>query len=413
MQFLPTTALVDYQGIAIKKMKTNERTGFVAVIVRELRRMISRPLYFVVTLILPLLSFGIFWAIFHQGVPRDLPVAVYDADHSALSRRIIRMIDATSTIKVAYKVSDIGTGRKLILATKSYALIILPKDLERDVYSGKAPHIIEYYNNELLLPGSLINRDVRRVVGTVSAGADLRIRQKRSEMTEAAMAHLEPIKIESHILFNPYINFLYFLVSALLPTMLHIFVLTVSVFAIGVELKDGTAKEWLICAGGSTWRAVAAKLFPYTVIFVVLGLFMNSFLFRYLGVPLRGSSLLIMIATLLMILAYQAIGLLFVTVTANLRLALSFAAFYSSTAFAFVGITFPTMAMPLPGKIWGGILPLSYYLKIFVDQSIRGAAISASIPAMIALIVFLFVVPIVPIWRFRKLMCDKRYWGRI
>jgi ABC-2 type transport system permease protein len=383
------------------------------VVFRELERMSSRPLYLVVCLVLPLVSFGLLWAIFHEGVPRDLPVAVFAADRSALSRRVVRMIDASPTLNVVDHVTDLVEGHGLIQAGRVYALVALPRNLEKDVLVGRASPIVNYHNNANVLVGSLVSRAVREVVGTVSAGVNLRRRQKHGEMADEALGHLAPIRIESHALFNPYTNFQYFLVAALLPTMLQIFVLTMSIYVVGVELKEGTAKDWLRAAGGSTWKAATGKLLPYTLVFVGLGMLMLSLLFGAMGLPLRGNAAVIVVATVLMVLAYQLIGLLLVAVTANVRLALSFGAFYASTAFAFVGLTYPILGMPLVARAWSGILPLTHYLRIFVDQALKGVPLADCVPPVAALVGFLVLAPVVPAWRFRKLMTEERFWGRI
>ncbi len=124
------------------------------------------------------------------------------------------------------------------------------------------------------------------------------------------------------MLFNPYTNYLYYLAGSLIPTMFHMFVLLMSVFALGTELKYGTAGELWRLSGESCPVAVAGKLLPYTVIFSIDALLMHALLFSYCGIPLRGSAALILLATFMMILAYQALGVFLITVTANIRLAL-------------------------------------------------------------------------------------------
>jgi len=394
-------------------MPLRPKTGFIPVIKRELQRMASRPLYNLLTIVFPLIAFAFFWIIFNQGIPRNLPVAVLDQDHSMLSHKITRMIDATASMKVGNKVFNMPEGRSLLRTGKCYALIVLPKHLEHDVLEGTAPQVINFYNNQFLLAGSIINRDVRQVIGTVSAGVDLSVRQKGGEMTAEAMAHIEPIQMKTNVMFNPYTNYLYFLAGTLNPTMLQIFVLMISIYALGIEIKEGTAKEWLAKAGRIPWKAVVGKLLPYTVIFLILGLFMNAFHFNYLAVPQRGSIFLIVLSTLFFILAYQAIALFLVSITANARFALSMGAFYSSTAFAFVGLTFPIMGMPMTAKMWATILPLNYYLKIFVDQSMRGASISTSLSDFAAIILFVLILPLIAMLRMPKLLTDSKYWGRI
>ena len=64
--------------------------------VRELRSFGSHKFFYMLSLGLPILSFLFFILLFRTGVPRDMPVAVLDQDNSPLSRRLTRMIDATS-----------------------------------------------------------------------------------------------------------------------------------------------------------------------------------------------------------------------------------------------------------------------------------------------------------------------------
>ena len=394
-------------------MSDSQSTGIGPVIKRELKRMTSRPLYILLTLVFPLIAFGFFWTIFHQGIPRNLPVAVLDEDHSMFSHKITRMIDATASMQVTAKVSNIQNGESLLRKGNCYALILLPKHLERDAFNRQAPQVVNFYNNEYLLAGSMINRDVLQVIRTVSAGIDLRSRQKQGEMTTAALAHLEPIQLKKEVLFNPYTNYFYFLSGTLNPTMLQMFVLILSIYALGVELKEGTAREWLNTAAGSPWKAVIGKLIPYSVIFFILGLFMNVFHFRYLNAPLRGNWFLIGAGTIMFVLSYQAIALLIISITSNTRLALSVGAFYSSTAFAFVGMTFPLIAMPAIAKTWGAIIPLTYYLKIFVDQSMRRAPLSINLSDLGVIILFVVILPPVAMIRMRTLITESKYWGRI
>jgi ABC-2 type transport system permease protein len=387
--------------------------GFRAVVRRELVRATSSWYYPLLFVILPFASFALLLAIFGTGVPRDLPVVVVDNDHSALSRQLARMIDATPSMRVAAQAESPEAARSLVLANVAYAMVVIPADMERGVRRGEAPTLVAYYNAQLLLPASLIRRDLRAAVATLSGGLEVRSREARGESPRAALAHVEPIRLDAHTLFNPQLNYVYFLVTALLPAMLQIFITVGTVHVIGVELKDGTAGAWLETAGGSVWRAAAGKLLPYTLHFVLLALFMAALLFRWVGVPLEGSAQVVAVATVLFVLAYQAVALVLVAWLANLRFATSAAAFYCTPAFAFVGVTFPTIAMPVAGRVWGGLLPLTHYLRLLVDQGLRGAPTPTALPALAALTAFVLVGPLASGWRLGQVFRDPRYWGRL
>ena len=171
-----------------------------------------------------------------------------------------------------------------------YGAVILPEGLERDVRRGLAPKVLGTYNAAFLLPGAILRRDLRAAFGTLSAGIELQSRQARGESARVAAAHLEPIRVERHTLYNPQLSYLTYLLIPLLPAMLQIFVLVTVVWAVGRELREGTAQEWLEAAGGSATRAVLGKLLPYTAVFVLQLVAMNTLLFTVLGVPLAGSS---------------------------------------------------------------------------------------------------------------------------
>ena len=374
--------------------------------------MLSQRFYPLFLVVVPLISFAILWAIFQQQVPRDLPVVVCDEDHSALSREIVRRIDATRSMKISAAVNDMAQGRSLIMSRKAYALIQIPAGTAREVSRGRTAEIACFYNAQFILPGSMITRDLGQLTATIAGGIDIRRRQKQGESGRAARAHAEPIHIDQHALFNPGLNYVYFLLTMLLPTMLQIFILITAVQAIGSELKEKTTPEWLAAAGFSPWRAVLGKLLPQTIHYVLLGMFMLILLFHWLAVPVRGSLGMIATGTVLFVLSYQAMGLFLVAWFANLRLATSAAAFYCAPAFAFTGVTFPMMAMPFLGKLWGGILPLTYYLRLLVGQALRGTPAGGALPECLILLAFVVILPLVSLRRMGRVMRESRYWGR-
>ncbi|MBF0258806.1 MAG: ABC transporter permease [Desulfamplus sp.] len=393
-------------------MSGNEHLqGFWAVALREMSRIRAHSRYALSMIVLPLVSFALTWGLFCNQYPQDLPVAVVDLDHSSLSRTVIKAIDATSVIEASFQVSDPAKARDLMLRGRIYAMVILPHGLEEDILRGRGAEVIGYTNTQMLLPGSIISSSLNAAVATVSAGINFQSRLRHGEMEEAAMAHLEPVNLDRHVLFNPQLNYIYFLAAALCPTFFQIFILMTAVMAMGSEFKNSTAKKWLETAGGSVWNAVAGKLAVYFISFSLLGLTMLAIIFNGFGVPLRGSLPSLITATVLLVLAYLSCGIILVFLCPSLRMALSAASFFSGTAFAFVGLTFPQEGMPALGKAWSNMLPLTHYLHLFLEQTIRSAKLSESIPDLLILLLFAMVgIGLVPM--LKSHMKDSRYWGK-
>jgi ABC-2 type transport system permease protein len=342
-----------------------------------------------------------------------MPVVVCDGDGSALSRQLIRMIDASATLAVTGTVRDTIEGAASIRKGSAYAMVYIPRDLERDVKRGAAPAVVLYYNNQWLLTSGLVYRAAREAVGTLSAGLDVRTRMMKGEGPAEALDRFEPIRTDLHPLFNPNLNYRYFLLPALFPGMLQAFIIMVTVRALGSELKHGTAGEWLAAAGGRPWVAVLAKLLPSGVCFTVLMVFMLAALTRFANVPLYGSLEVILAGSFLFVLAYQSMGFALVAISANLRLANSLAGFYTGPALAFAGITYPALGMPPAAKVWSSCLPLTHYLHLLLEQALRGAPPQASMHALVVLAAFVVVPPVLLMPRLGRLLRDPDCWGRL
>ena len=57
-----------------------------AVLRREIYRVARQPMYWLLTVILPIVAFAFFAVLLYKGVARDIPIAVVDQDNSTLSR---------------------------------------------------------------------------------------------------------------------------------------------------------------------------------------------------------------------------------------------------------------------------------------------------------------------------------------
>ena len=390
---------------------TEDRTGFLAVFMRELSRIREHSRYPLAMFVLPLLSFILTWGLFSNQYPHDLPVAVVDLDHSALSRSIVKAIDASSVIKVAYQASDPSQARDLMLKGSIYASVVIPKGLEKDILRGKGGEVVGLTNTQMLLPGSIISSSLNAAVATVSAGINFQSRLQRGAMMEQAMTQLEPVNLDRRVLFNPQLNYMYFLSAALCPTFLQIFILMSVVMALGSEFKNRSARKWLETAGGSVWWAVTGKLAVYFISFSLVGFIMLAVIIHGFGVPLGGSLASLIAATIFLVLAYIACGILLVFLFPSLRMALSVSSFFSGTAFAFVGLTFPLSGMPALGKAWSNMLPLTHYLHVFQEQTLREAEIAESIPELLVMLTFIsagyLLIPLL-----KRHLTDSRYWGK-
>lgn len=382
-----------------------------AVVEREMRRLRHQPMYGVLMVALPLTSFIFFAILFHKGVARDIPIAVLDEDHSTLSRKVTQMIEDTPTAQIAYGIQSMEEGERLMREGRISAVVQIPAFFEKSILSNTQTHLEAYISGSNITVNGLLSKDIQTAVTMFGAGIQIQLLTKQGLTERQAMAQLQPVRFDKHVLFNPYINYGYYLSPSFMPMMMLIFIVMVTVFSIGTELKNGTAREWLRTADDSVGAALLGKLLPVTAAMFLLSLVMFTIIFKVVGVPLNGSLALILAGTLLFIVSYQSISVLIVSLMANLRLSLSLGGGYSVLAFTFSGLTFPIMAMYPAMRVVSKIFPFTYYTDLFVDQMLRGAPAVCSLPDLGGMALFI-VLPLLCLPRLRRICTEEKFWGR-
>src|ERR1700722_12494189 len=207
------------------------RPSFSLVFWREVGWVRRRPFLLSLTSGVPLALMALLTAIFSAGLATRLPIGVLDLDSSDLSRTIIRMVDATPDSAVAVRVGDLAEGRNLILSGKIHGLLMLPLYLQRDVFAGRRPEVVFFYNTQTLTTGNLTVRGVNAAVPTAAAGIRLSLRSAQGEPLDLAEADLQPIPVPTNAIFNPTLNYIFYLLTALIPSVLQVFVGPSSVYS--------------------------------------------------------------------------------------------------------------------------------------------------------------------------------------
>ncbi len=368
-------------------------------------------IYVALLALLPTVAFGFFALFFSNNAVENLPVAVLDRDRTPLSRKMVSMLDATAAVEVRFEPSDEWMGRRLMDEGEAYAVVLIPQGFGAAVGGGRSARVELYDSGLNISANGFIAKDVQTVVATFAGGVELQLLQSLGESRTQAMAQTLPLQFAPHILFNPTLDYGGYLAPCFMAMMLMIFSLLATVYAIGSELRLATADEWLRLSRGSMGVALAGKLLPVWLVLVWWAVVMLFLLFALLGVVQHGSWVVLVAATLLLVVCYQAVAMVVVALTANMRLALSLGGGYCVLAFTFSGLTFPEMAMAEPLRWLTHLFPFTYYVRIFIDQAVRGAPIGYALVDMSRMALFC-VVPLLVVGRLRHICCERAYWGR-
>jgi ABC-2 type transport system permease protein len=367
------------------------QNAVVAVMKREAKRLVGDPLYIFAMVIAPLFCYVFFTTLMDEGLPKELPVGVVDMDQTSVSRNVVRNLDSFTQTQVVAHYPDVSQARKAMQQGEIYAFFYLPKGLSADATNQQQPTISFYTNNSYLIAGSLLLRDMRTMCELASGAAARKVMYAKGATEKQAMALLQPIVIDTHALNNPWINYSVYLCNTLVPAILMILIFMISVYSIGVEIKDGTADEWLRLSGGSMLKALAGKLLPHTLVFLLMGVLYNAYLYGYLHFPCNSGIWPMLVATLCFVLASQCLGVFMVGMLPTLRLGLSFASLWGVVSISISGFSYPVMAMHPTLQALSNLFPLRHYFLIYVDQALNGYPMGYAWTNYAALLLFMLL----------------------
>ena len=379
-----------------------------AVISREMCRMVRQPLYWFCLVAAPILSVIFFTTLMDSGLPQNLPIGIVDQDNTTTSRSITRNLDAFQAAAVTQCYPSVTEARRAVQQGDIYGFYYIPQGTSRKAQRQEIPTVSFYTNYAYLVAGSLLYRDMRTMSELASGAATRSVLYAKGAREEQAMAFLQPIVIDTYAIGNPWLNYSVYLCNTLIPGVFMIFIFMVTVYGLGIEVKQGTVGSWLAKAKGQIWTAVGGKLLAQTVVFLLVGLFIVWYLYVHLRFPCHAGIGTMMIVMTLGILGAQGLGVFMFAMLPSLRLGLSFASLWGVLSFSICGMSFPVMAMhpALQGLAW--LFPLRHYFLLYVNCALDGLPLSNAWPYAVALQAFA-VLPMVLMRRLRHVMLYVPY----
>lgn len=378
------------------------------IIKRELRRLTSRKIYIFMMLIVPLGFTFFFLNLMNEGLPLKIPVGMVDLDHSSLSRKIGRALNASELIDLSTEPQSFHEAMNQVKSGETFGFFLIPSDFQKKAIAGETPTLSFYSNMTIFVPGSLSFKGFKTIAVTTSGGIVKTTLVGMGVGEELAGSLLQPVVIRSHGLNNPWLNYSIYLSQSFIPCLLALIVLLMTTFSICQEKKSGTSVEWLAMAKGNMAVALAGKLIPQTVIFTIVGVTMQAMMFGFLHFPLNCHPLNMIFAMLLLVMASQAFATFIAEVLPNLRMSMSIVSLTGILCFSIAGFSFPVEKMYGGVAIFSYLVPIRYYFLIYIDQALNGAPLYYSRFYYMALLAFLFL-PILGLRRLAKQLANPVY----
>lgn len=377
---------------------------FRASFARELRFLARNPWDLALLTWLPLALCGIIAWQLSAGVIRDLPVAVVDLEHSALSRDLAIRIEGAPGLRLAGKPAGMAEAERLARAGAVEAIVLIPRDTTLRAFEGRG-QITLYVNAAHSAASAAIQRELAAIIAAANARTAV---EQIAAVSPPGRVRPAPLSAGSVIAFNAPASQEQQLVSLLHPALLHLLFMLALVSAFGRELRDASVAEWR-----PGLAAMAGKAAPYLLAFMVWGAAVTAYLASFRGWSIAGGEPgLLMAGYLAMYGAYAGVALLLVGLTRCMSQSLSLTGIYAGASFAFAGAIFPIDQASGFAKVWAEILPFTHFARLVALEWIAGADVGVAAAPLLPLACIALATALPGAWLYLRAAQRPADWGR-
>ena len=232
-------------------------------------------------------------------------MAYHDADRTESSRKLMETF-ASSNYFRPFTIESPEDGFSNIVDERARVMVSVAPNFEKDVLGGGTGHV------QILLDGA-DNSSVMAVVNylnTINRNAYFKIMDMPRDMAT------ESLSFKTRYMFNPELNSRWFSVPGLSAVIIALGAIMLTTLTICREWVRGSM-EMLLSTPATSLEIILGKVLPYAILSFV-GFILVFIVARVVfGVPFAGHYLTLVLGTLLFILGYLAICLLYTSDAAD------------------------------------------------------------------------------------------------
>lgn len=369
-------------------MNNSNKSNFFFRILHEIRRVIYIILdeyriilkdsglvviFFGATLLYPLL----YPSIYRNETIRDMPIAVIDESQSVRSRDLVRRLDATPDLSVAYRLNNLEEAKDPFYKQKIHGVVHIPKDYSQKIHRNEQATVSFYcdmssfmYYRTMMLGANL---------SIVDAGKDIKIERMNAAGITGKSAEISaaPFHYDKKILFNEPMGFASFLLPVVLVVVIH------QTLFFGITMLTGTLREEKLVTidpqmrqKGKFFPTIIGKALCYFSMYIVICSYALLAVPRIFQLPHLGDPLDIIRFFTPFLLAVIFFSMLISVFIRNRETSMVVFPFFSLVLLFLSGFSWPQSNMPWLWKTFGIIFPSTFGIQGYLKLNSMGAGLS-------------------------------------
>jgi len=316
-----------------------------------------------------------------------IPAAVYDQDRTPQSRDLIAHFQGSRYFNILDLNATYPSIERSINKSKILAALVIPKDFGRTVLSDGAAQV------QLILDGSDSNTAsiASGYASALIATYSTEVRDRELALHGTPKVKL-PVDVRVRMLYNSELKSKNFIIPGLISVILMIVAAMLTSLTIAREWENGTMEQ-LLSTPVRPIELLMGKLCAYFVLGMadmVLALVLGLGVFH---VPLRGSVVLLTVASMLFLFGALCWGILISTVARTQQVAFQLALLTSFLpSFLLSGFIYSLDNMPWIIRQISFIFPARYFVAILQGVFLKGIGLHLLWTNLLFLLVYAVIV---------------------
>lgn len=306
---------------------------------------------------------------------REVPAVVVDNSRSSLSRKYLRMVDASPEVDIVTYCADMEEAKLMLKGRKAYGIIYIPTHFSDDIARGKQTQVSLYCDmSGLLYYKSLLNTNTNV---SLEMNADIKMERAGNTTNRQDEITVSPIEYEDVTLFNPTNGFAAFLIPAVLILIIQ------QTLLLGIGLSAGTARENnrfkdLVPINrhyNGTLRIVMGKGLSYFMVYALVAVYILCVVPRLFSLNQIAIPGVLTLFTLPYLVACIFFAMTASIAIRNRETCMLLFVFTSVPLLFLSGISWPGAAMPAFWKYLSYIFPSTFGINGYVRINSMGATL--------------------------------------
>jgi ABC-2 type transport system permease protein len=360
------------------------------IALKELYHVFRDPRSLTIVLVMPIMMTFLYGYAINMDI-ENVTLAAVDYDRSELSRRLIDDFYNSTYFTAPEEQVDARNPESAFRAGRAHAVLTIAPGFESAIINR------ESYSLSVVVDGS--DNNVAAAVQNYTEAVFARFLTSELPIDAAG-----GISLSARVLYNPDLESSHFFVPGLVAVILLMVSALLTSITIARETETGTINQLLV-APVSPLQVLIGKLMPYIGIAFIDGMIVLVFARLVFGVPMIGSSWLLLGTGLVYVATGLSFGVLISTVVRTQQVAMMLALL--STVLPSVmlsGFIFAIKNMPIALQWISNIVPAKFFMIIIRGVMLKGAGWNEVFMQGIYLILYLLIVMTISTFRFRTQM---------